>query len=155
MTMRALVRIATFAAASLLISSAHASDKADVMATVNQFNDGLNKGDTKAAFAACADQGTIIDDFSPHVWQGANVCANWANALDVYNKKVDITDSIVKIGEPWHVTITADRAYVVAPVRLTYKQKGKPVTEAGSVLTVALQKLAAGWRITGFAWAQH
>ena len=32
-----------------------ADDKTDVMATINQFVDGFNKGDTRAT-AACADQ---------------------------------------------------------------------------------------------------
>jgi len=32
--------------------------------------------------------------------------------------------------------------------------KGKPTTEHG-VWTFALQKQAQGWRIAGWAWAQH
>ena len=40
----------------------------DVMAPVHQFVDGFNKGDTKSALAACADQTSIIDEFPPHEW---------------------------------------------------------------------------------------
>ena len=39
------------------------------------------------------------------------------------------------------------------PILIT--KKGKPMNETGSVLTITLQKGAAGWRITGWAWAQH
>lgn len=51
--------------------------------------------------------------------------------------------------------ITADRAYVVVPADYGYKQKGKAVKETGSLLTVALQKGAAGWRIAGWSWTKN
>jgi ketosteroid isomerase-like protein len=125
------------------------------MATVHQFVDAFNKGDTKAVVAACAPSTSIIDDFAPHVWDGPKACADWTSAYDVDAKKNGITDGIVTMGTPWHVDVTGDRAYAVVPVIYTYEQKGKPVTESGSVFTVALKKIAADWRITGWAWAQH
>ena len=143
----ALVPAAAFEAA--------ASDKADVMATVHQFTDGLNKGDTKTALAACAAPSSIVDEFPPYAWQGATACADWANEFDAYNKKNGITEPIATLGKPRHVDITGDRAYVVVPANYTYKQHGKRATESGSTLTVALQKLADGWRVTGWAWSKH
>ena len=147
--------VVALAVVPAIASKAAASDKSDVMATVNQFNDSLNKGDTKTALAACAAPSSIIDEFPPHQWQGATACADWANDFDAYNKKSGITHPIAKLGKPRHVDITGDRAYVVVPATYTYKQKGKPVTESGSILTVALQKLADGWRMTGWAWTKH
>lgn len=44
---------------------------------------------------------------------------------------------------------------MVVPATYTYKQNGKRVTESGSILTVALQKSAAGWRMTAWTWAKH
>jgi hypothetical protein len=41
------------------------------------------------------------------------------------------------------------------PANYTFKQKGKSTGEVGSVITLTLQKAAAGWRITGWAWAKH
>jgi ketosteroid isomerase-like protein len=140
---------------STVASHAAASDKTDVMATLHQFADGLNKGDTKTALAACASPACILDEFPPHAWQGATACADWARDFDTYNKQAGITDPIVTVGKPRHVDITGDRAYVVAPATYTYKHKGKRVTESGSVLTVALQKGADGWRMTGWAWSKH
>lgn len=131
------------------------SDKADIMATVNRFNDGMNKGDTKTALAACAAPSSIIDEFPPYGWQSATACADWANDFDTYNKKNKITDSIATLGKPRHVDITGDRAYVVVPATYTYKENGKRVTESGSILTVALHKSAAGWVMTGWAWTKH
>jgi len=125
------------------------------MATVHQFIDGFNKGDTKGALAACASPVSIIDDFPPHVWHGPTACAVWSNAYDENAKQNGITDGIVTLGTPWHVDVTGDRAYVVVPVTYTYKQNGKAVRESGSVYTVALKKIATRWRITGWAWARH
>lgn len=142
-------------AVALTVAPAAASEKADVMATVHQFVDGINKGDLKTAFATCAAPSSIIDEFPPHAWQGATACADWANDFDAYNKKNGITDAIATVGKPRHVDVTGDRAYVVVPATYAYKQKGKPVTESGSTLTVALQKVAAGWRMTGWAWSKH
>jgi ketosteroid isomerase-like protein len=151
--------IVAFAVALVVVpaaaSKAAASDKTDVMATVHQFIDGFNKGDTKTALAACAAPSSIIDEFPPHEWQGATACADWANDFATDSKKNGITDPIVTLGKPRHVDITGDRAYVVVPATYTYKQHGKRVTESGSILTVALQKVADGWRMTGWAWTKH
>jgi ketosteroid isomerase-like protein len=136
-------------------ASTGASEQTAVMSSVRQFVDGFNKGDTKSALAACASPASIIDEFAPHEWHGPTACADWSNAYNANAKKDGITDGIVTLGTPWHVDVTGDRAYVVVPVKYAYKQHGKPVTESGSVFTVALKKVTAGWRITGWAWAKH
>jgi hypothetical protein len=51
--------------------------------------------------------------------------------------------------------VAGDRAYVVVPANYDYKQKGKKVSEKGATFTAALQKGAAGWRITGWAWSMR
>ena len=145
-------------AVALVVAPAAASEKSgktEVMAPVHQFIDGLNKGDTKTALAACAAPSSIVDEFPPYGWQGATACADWANDFAADSKKNGSTDAIVTLGKPRHVDITGDRAYVVVPATYTYKQKGKRVTESGSILTAALQKSAAGWVMTGWAWTKH
>jgi ketosteroid isomerase-like protein len=141
--------------AAALATPAIASDKADVWAKVKAFDDTFNNGDTKGLIAACADDAIIIDDFAPHVWKGPGTCSNWLNALVAYNKAQGITDGVVTIGKPWHNIVTGDRAYVDVPAKYTYKQNGKPVVESGSNWTLAFQKVATGWTITGWSWAQH
>lgn len=137
------------------VGSAAASDKTDVMATVNQFNDGINKGDVKTAVAACANPTFIVDEIPPYAWQGATACSDWATDFEADSKKKGITDPFVTLGKPRHVNVTGDRAYVVVPADYKYKLKGKPAAQKGSLLTVALQKGADGWRITGWAWSAH
>jgi ketosteroid isomerase-like protein len=135
--------------------AAGASEKTEVMAVVHQWVDGFNKGDTKSALATCADETSIIDDIPPHEWHGAGACSKWANDYDADAKKNDITDGIVTLGKPRHIDVAGDRAYIVVPANFTYKEKGKPMKETGSMVTVALQKGGSGWRIIGWSWAQH
>ena len=130
------------------------SEQTEVMAPVRQFVDGFNKGDAKSAVAACADQTMIIDDFPPHLWQGAGACASWASAYEADAKKNGIVDGVVTLGKPRQVDITGDVAYVVVPASFSYKQNGKLVKEAGATFTLVLQKGMAGWRITAWAWAK-
>jgi len=136
-------------------ANAAASDKSDVMKSVSQFVDAFNKGDTKTAAAACADQTAIIDEFPPHEWHGSGACSTWMNDYDSDAKKNGITDGNVTLAKPRHVDVNGDRAYVVVPASYTYKQKGKPVKESASMLTVALQKSSADWKITGWSWTKN
>jgi len=62
---------------------------------------------------------------------------------------------VVTLSNPSHVDITSDRAYVVIPANYTFKQKEKPVSELGSIITLTLQESPTGWRNTGWSRAKH
>jgi ketosteroid isomerase-like protein len=143
-----------FSAFVLVAGPAAASDKTDVMSVVHQWLDAFNKGDMKAMGAECADQMSIIDDFPPHVWNGTGACSKWSSDFQAFIQAGEITAPTVAIGKPWHVDVTGNAAYVVAPTTFSFKRKGKPVKEQG-IITVSLQKGAAVWRMTGWAWADH
>ena len=147
--------LATFIAIAGTAGPAGAAEESAVMATVQQFVDGFNKGNMKMAIAACASPASIVDDFPPHEWQGSAACADWASAYAADAKKSGVTDGVVTLGKPWRVDVTGNRAYVVVPTTFTYRDHGKPVTESGAVFTLALARLAPGWRITGWAWSRH
>ncbi len=134
--------------------TATANDKTDVLVPINQFINGLNKGDVNSALAACAEQTSIIDDFPPHEWHGPGACGKWAAAFVANATANAITDTLLTMGKPAHVDVTGDRAYVVSPVTYTYKAKGKPVRERAT-MTLALEKVAAGWRITAWAYSKQ
>lgn len=143
------------AAVLLLTGLAAASDQNDVMDKVNQFVTGFNKADFKMAAGACANETFIIDDFPPHQWQGMGACSAWASDYEADAKKNGITDGFVTIGQPKHVNVEGDVAYVVVPASFSFKQKGKTVNEAGSTFTLVLKKRSAGWRITAWAWGAN
>ena len=154
MTKMTLNTVLAFAVALLAVGPAAASEQDEVMKVVHQWMDGLNKGDTKTAIAACAQQTAIVDEFPPHEWHGEGTCAKWVAELEVYNKSLGLTDPVTKLRKTRHVDITADRSYVVALTDFHYKLNGKPGAEIGALFTVALQKGQAGWRITGWAWSR-
>jgi ketosteroid isomerase-like protein len=138
--------------AACAVGPVFASDASDALKVVHQYVDDFNKGDVKSANAACADQAVIVDDFPPHIWDGAGACAKWANDFDAMNKKTQLTDVVVSLGKARHADVTGDRAYVVMPASLSFKQAGKPTQETGSVWTFVLQKTGGAWRITAWAW---
>jgi len=139
--------------AALTSGPVAASDKTDVVAVLTQFTDAFNKGDMKAALGICADMTSLIDDLPPHEWHGDGACARWSTDFDAFNKAHDITPGVVTLGKPRHVDVTGQRAYVVVPTSYNYTEKGKAMKQSGSIITVALQKGASGWRMTGWAWA--
>jgi hypothetical protein len=123
------------------------------LATVHRFIDAFNHRDTKSALATCAPRASIIDDIPPHEWQGSNACADWARDLAASDKASGVTGGNVTLSDPWRVEVNGTSAYVVLPASYSYKVHGKPVTESGSIFTVALQRLGGTWRITGWAWS--
>ena len=152
MDFRKFALAAAVTAASLASAPAFASDKADVLAVVNQFNDDGNKLDEKAAAALCADQTSIVDMFAPYAWSGAGACATWMKDGDADNKKNAVTDVVGTFAKSPRVIISGDRAYAAMTATFTYKANGKAATPLKGIWAFSLQKVAAGWRITGLGW---
>lgn len=140
------------ALAFMSVGTAGASEKTDVMAVIHRWVDTFNKGDMKSSLAACADQAVVIDETPPHVWQGAGACAAWKDAYDAWVKSNDVTHVFEAIGKVHHIDISDEFAYVVQSVNFSWSEKGKSGSERG-IETVTLKKTSAGWRITGWAWA--
>lgn len=145
----------TTALTALMTIPAAASPKADVMASVHQWITAFNKGDTTSFIADCADDAAIVDEFAPYEWHGAGACSHWMNDYAAYQQKNGTSDGKVRLGVPHHVIITGDRAYVIVPASFFFKQKGKMVSETGSMLTLVLHNGASGWRIVASTWSQH
>ncbi|HEY1962505.1 MAG TPA: hypothetical protein VGG69_08810, partial [Rhizomicrobium sp.] len=59
-------------AALAFAAPAFASDETDVMAVINKMNDALTKNDMKTAGSMYTANASIIDEFPPHFWSGAN-----------------------------------------------------------------------------------
>jgi ketosteroid isomerase-like protein len=126
----------------------------DPVATVRQYIDAFNQGDAKAMAANFAPQGSILDGVAPHVWHGPTATLDWYRDVLLEGDHIGAADFFVTLGEPRHVDVAGDIAYVVAPAGMTFKVHGKPVTQTGATFTVALRKLADGWRIASWAWAK-
>jgi hypothetical protein len=130
-----------------------ASNEPEVLAPIQQFIDSFNKGDVTTAPAGCSDVTSIIDDFPPFGWQGADACAKWMASYKSFAAANGIAEMVITLQSPKHIDIVGDRAYVVVPANYTLKKAGKIVKATGSILTIVLLKGASGWRITAWAWA--
>jgi hypothetical protein len=104
--------------------------------------------------AAFAVPGSILDGMAPHVWNGPTATDDWYHDVLDEGEQHGASDYRVTLGEPLHVDVTRDSGYVVVPATMTFKVHGKQVTQTGAVFTVALRKLADGWRIAAWAWAK-
>jgi ketosteroid isomerase-like protein len=142
--------IVAFALSALTAGSALASDRSDITTVLNQWND----ADEAKSIAACADDASVMDDIPPYEWHGAGACASWAKDYDAFAKNNGMTDASGTIGKPRQIIITGDRAYAIAPATFSFTKDGKHVKNIATA-TFALKKIAAGWRITGWAWTPH
>jgi ketosteroid isomerase-like protein len=140
---------------SLLIAlPAGAANLSDLMSVVHRWVDGFNSADAKAASAMCADETAVIDDFTPHEWQGPGACQRWFADFESMAKSQGITHARIAVATAAHSEIAKEFAYVVVPVVLTFERNGTPVKNQG-ILTVTLKNETPAWRITGWAWSDQ
>jgi hypothetical protein len=129
-------------------------DATDPMAAVRLYLDCFNRGDSAAMAAICAVPMSILDGMPPHVWHGPTASQDWYRDVLITDEREGASDYLVALGEPWHVNVTGDHAYVAVPATMAFTVRGKRVKQSGSVFTVAVHKLATGWRLTAWAWAK-
>ncbi|MEV0671097.1 nuclear transport factor 2 family protein [Mycobacterium sp. NPDC050441] len=130
------------------------SNTGDPMAAVRAYVDAFNAGDVKAMAAVCADPMQILDGMAPHVWQGQTAAEDWyADAL-AEGEHLGVTDYRIALGEPKHLDVSGEYAYVVVPATFDYNVQGTPVNQTGAVFTVALRTVAGVWRLTAWAWSK-
>jgi hypothetical protein len=151
--MLSIALLSAIVAARPVIAADAASAEAELVPPVQKWIDAFNKGDIPAAKAGCADAMSVIDEFPPFEWYGAGACMKWMDDFDADAKTKGVTDAVVSVGKPLHANATGDRGYLVLPASYTYKQNGKPAEQTGATLTVAMQKGAAGWTMSGWAWS--
>jgi ketosteroid isomerase-like protein len=124
------------------------------MAAVRQYIDAFNKGDAKLMAETFAVPASILDGMAPHLWLGSTATQDWYRDVLIEGKQHGAADYFVTVGEPLHNNVTRDTAYVVVPATMTFKVGRKQVTQSDAVFTVALRKVAEGWRIAAWAWTK-
>jgi ketosteroid isomerase-like protein len=129
-------------------------DTAGPLAAVRQYIEGFNRGDVKSMAATCAVPVSILDGMAPHVWHGPTASEDWYRDAMTEGEHLGAANYSVALGEPLHVQITGDSAYVLLPATMSFKLRGQQVTQSGATFTVALRKVDDGWRIAAWAWAK-
>jgi ketosteroid isomerase-like protein len=130
------------------------SDEDDSVAAVQRYIEAFNRGDADAMAAAFADHSSILDGMAPHLWVGPTASRDWYRDVLAEGKRHGASQYRVTLDKPRHANVTGDAAYVVAPATMTFNLQRKQVTQTGALFTVALRKLAGGWRISAWAWAK-
>jgi len=126
----------------------------DPVAAVRQYIDAFNKGDPDAMAAYFAVSGSILDGMAPHLWHGASATRDWYRDVLAEGEHAGASDYFVTLGVPLHANVTGDAAYVVVPATMTFKVRGKLVTQSGAMFTTALRRVDGAWRIASWAWAK-
>jgi hypothetical protein len=124
------------------------------VSAVRRYIDAFNKGGVDAMAACFAVPGSILDGMAPHVWQGESAAQDWYRAVLIEGEHVGAGDYHVTVGPALHANISGDAAYVVVPTTMTFKLRGKQVTQSGATFTVALRRIEGDWRIAAWAWAK-
>ena len=126
----------------------------DPLAAVQEYIDAFNRGDDEGMSATFSLPGSILDGMPPHLWLGPTASQDWYRDVLIEGEQHGASEYFVTLGEPLHHNITGDSAYVVVPATMTFKVQGQQVTQVGATFSVALRKLAEGWRIAAWAWAK-
>ncbi len=130
------------------------TDTTDPMATVRRYIDCFNRGDSKGMAAAFAVPGSILDGMAPHVWHGPTATEDWYRDVLAEGEHAGASGYVVTLGEPKHVNVTGDNAYLVVPASMTFNVRGTQIKQTGAIFTLALRQGADGWRIASWAWAK-
>lgn len=124
----------------------------DPVAPARQFIDGFNTGNVQSAFAAYASGPiTIVDEFAPHLWTGADAAHHWADDYDKHAQATGVSDGSVSYDKPTRMEVAGEFAYVVMPTVYHYKEHGKATQEEGQ-MTFVLNREAGTWKIRAWTW---
>jgi ketosteroid isomerase-like protein len=129
-------------------------DSSEPVKAVQQYIDAFNRADVEAMAAMCVDPMSILDGMAPHVWHGPTASEDWYRDVLLEGEHQGAADYRVTLGKPLHADVSGDAAYLVVPATMTFRLKGRQITQSGALFTLALLKLPDGWRLTSWAWAK-
>ena len=124
------------------------------LAAVQTYLDAFNAGDALAMSAVFMPDGSILDGMAPHVWTGPTAVTDWYRDVMAESAHLGASNYHVTLGAPLHNDIGDDSAYIVTPATMTFDLNGTARTQSGAVFTLALRRVADGWRVAAWAWAK-
>lgn len=135
-----------------LASPAYAAPADDAFSALRTWLDKFNAGDMAAFFAGHTDNPTIIDEFAPYAWMGANAAQNWAQSFDADSKAHAITEPRMDYAAPIRAESDGKTAYIVLPTVYRMKQNGRSMSAAGT-MTFAMVRQGSGWKIASWTYS--
>lgn len=138
----------------MLTTSSQAATKSPssaLMAPIITAFNALNAGNESLWAGAQTADVVILDNISPYRWDAPNAAAKWWADFSAWMKTNKMTKPHVAYQAIQFWEQTGDRAYMVVPTTFTAVQKGKSVTQTGT-LTFALVNMGAEWKVQGWTW---
>ena len=129
-------------------------DTSEPLAAISSYIAAFNRGDEAEMASIFIGPGFILDGMAPHVWQGPTASDDWYSDVLAEGEHLGASGYRIALGEPRHVDVNDDYAYVVVPATMSFDLRGTQVTQTGSVFTLALRKISAEWHLTAWAWAK-
>jgi ketosteroid isomerase-like protein len=142
------------AAAALILAAgvAHAGEDKAILVPVDGFLKATDNGDIDKALKFWGPDQAVLDEFAPYHWTGPRAVRTWWAGFVAQNKATGAKDAVMtRQGAP-RIEQTGRHAYVVQRASVAFKVGGKPQRLDG-VLTFALDRSGADWKIASFAWA--
>lgn len=144
--------LAALGAGVFVATPAQAGPAEDATTAVVDWLDKFNAGDIAAFHAAHMPGATIVDEFAPFHWIGANSSQRW---LDDYGKDTaakGISGGRVDYAAATRAESDGKTAYVVLPTVYRFKQSGKAMSAAGA-MTFIMTRTNTGWKIASWTYS--
>jgi ketosteroid isomerase-like protein len=131
-----------------------ASDRSDVVAVVQAYNDAGNRSDRTGYASYCTRDATVIDHVPPYRFQGPTACADEYDAVVAWGaaNKAHVEGMVQLVLDPAFLEVHGERAYAVFPVEARFKQSGRPTIEK-SYLTAVLRRQGTTWGIENLIYS--
>jgi ketosteroid isomerase-like protein len=122
----------------------------DVVATIADFVDAVNRGHQEDALSRLTDDVTIIEDLAPYRWHGPTAGAEWLRAMFENAQRNGIASISMQLAEARRVELEGQHAYAIVEGLLTYG--GTVERRSDGLLTFALVMHGERWMIRAFSW---
>ena len=116
-----------------------------------KFSTAMFAVDTATLRADCAANATVVDEFPPYSWTGADACVRWATAFKAFVAQAKLSGFQTTIAPKPFIDVSGNHAYLVAQVTFTAMMDGKRIPDVGT-WTFVLAKSGTAWKITSLAW---
>jgi Domain of unknown function (DUF4440) len=143
--------IALVALLSVALPAAAAAPNGAVMQTLNGVLAAANADNGTKLNAYFISDATVVDDFPPFSWTGADAGARWWSASDKDLVKHGIVGLHAVLGTISRLAVVGNDAYVIAPLTISYAIKGRPAHSNG-LWTLTLHQDGGSWKIASATW---
>jgi ketosteroid isomerase-like protein len=122
------------------------------MNAISIFTDAVNRGDVPAAVSLFTEAPSITEDGPPFHWTGSGAGAAWIASMGANADARGVSTINMRLSPATRVEAAGDRAYAIVPGVLTYAFNDGHSERADGLLTFALQRIGADWKIETLTW---